>query len=124
MPEPKLRIFRYSTGHTYICEEILKGDELTNAVGVVEKPGRMWTGLSASPTSLLTGYTINRIDLTPDGIDIYVSKVEVDDPCPSSRPRKVKKHTPANCPELHVKNCPGCGRSCACYPKKTHKRKK
>lgn len=26
-----------------------------------------------------------------------------------------KKHKPENCPALHIKNCPGCSRSCACY---------
>lgn len=24
-------------------------------------------------------------------------------------------HEPNDCPYLHVKNCPGCGRSCSCY---------
>lgn len=27
------------------------------------------------------------------------------------------KHTRKNCPYLHVKKCPGCGRSCSCYTK-------
>jgi hypothetical protein len=28
------------------------------------------------------------------------------------------KHKPEDCPYLHIKNCPGCGRSCACYKNK------
>ena len=29
----------------------------------------------------------------------------------------MKKHKPEDCPYLHVKNCPGCGRSCSCHRK-------
>ena len=26
-----------------------------------------------------------------------------------------RKHKPENCRYVHIKNCPGCGRSCPCY---------
>lgn len=29
--------------------------------------------------------------------------------------KHIKKHSPKNCPYLHVQNCAGCGRSCSCY---------
>lgn len=31
---------------------------------------------------------------------------------------KIEKHKPKDCPYLHIKNCPGCGRSCACYTRR------
>ena len=30
----------------------------------------------------------------------------------------MKPHSKKDCPYTHVKNCPGCGRSCSCYEKK------
>jgi len=32
-----------------------------------------------------------------------------------TRRTKMKKHSKSKCPYLHVKKCPGCGRSCSCY---------
>lgn len=29
----------------------------------------------------------------------------------------LKKHKRSECPYLHVKNCEGCGKTCACYQK-------
>jgi len=37
--------------------------------------------------------------------------------------KKVEKHSPSNCPFLHVKKCKGCGRSCDCYKKRPKKLK-
>lgn len=34
-----------------------------------------------------------------------------------------KNHSPADCPYLHVHNCPGCGRSCSCYSDDKKKKK-
>jgi len=33
-------------------------------------------------------------------------------------------HSQRDCPYLHVRNCPGCGRSCDCYPKRRVKKAK